>query len=437
MPELYPNHAQRPHDFNHARCESFPIISGTSYYSNHSRIPLSRGASSHCSRPNGKKIRTMAKPGDGSSGDLIQAAELQQQAGEQRVLDLLDEIYELEQFREEQLILRKLGSYLKSSLTTLEAYSAIECFGPQLWPAATGAVYCFHATWDCLERVAAWGDASLNKQSLALQDCWALRRAQPHSIRDTGSDLLCGHIAQASGALPSFCVPLIGQRQMLGLLHLQRLKNIPNTSGKSMSTDPGLALAVAVAEDLGLALANVRLRELLREQSIRDALTGLFNRRFVEEFLVRELVRAERKTRQLSMIALDIDHFKRINDTFGHGAGDAVLRQVGTILQAHVRKSDIACRIGGEEFLLLLAESPLQLAAERAESIRKAIHQMTLTYEERDLGQITASFGAAAFPDHGRTAEALLRAVDEALYDAKHAGRNQVVSARHVEAVRP
>lgn len=376
----------------------------------------------------------MATPGDGSSGDLIQAAELQQQAGEPRVLDLLDEIYELEQFRQEQLTLRKLGSYLKSSLTTLEAYSAIECFGPQLWPAATGAVYCFPATGDSLERVAAWGDASLNKESLALQDCWALRRSQPHIVRDTGSDLLCGHIAQASGALPSFCVPLIGQGRVLGLLHLQRSKNISNTSGKGMSTDLGLALAVA--EDLGLALSNVKLWDFLREQSIRDALTGLFNRRFAEEFLMQELIRAERKTRQLSMIELDIDHFKRINDTFGHEAGDAVLRQVGAILRAHVRGSDIACRIGGEEFLLLLAESPLQLAAERAESIRKAIHQMPLTYEGRGLGQITASFGAAAFPEHGRTAEALLRAVDEALYDAKHAGRNQVVSARHMRAVR-
>jgi hypothetical protein len=107
----------------------------------------------------------------------------------------LDEIYELEQFRQEQLTLRKLGSYLKSSLTTLEAYSAIECFGPQLWPAATGAVYCFPVTGDTLERVAAWGDASRNRESLALQDCWALRRSQPHIIRDTGSDLLCRHIA--------------------------------------------------------------------------------------------------------------------------------------------------------------------------------------------------------------------------------------------------
>jgi diguanylate cyclase (GGDEF)-like protein len=184
-----------------------------------------------------------------------------------------------------------------------------------------------------------------------------------------------------------------------------------------------------VAEDLSLTHANVRLRESLHEQSIKDALTGLFNRRFVDEFLVRELARAERKTRQLSMIALDIDHFKRINDTFGHGAGDKVLQKVGTILQAHVRGSDVASRVGGEEFLLLLAESPLTLAVKRAEDIRSAIHKMALQYENKDLGLITASFGAVAFPDHGRTAESLIRAADRALYAAKNGGRNQVVSA--------
>ena len=129
------------------------------------------------------------------------------------------------------------------------------------------------------------------------------------------------------------------------------------------------------------------------------------------------------------MIALDIDHFKRINDTFGHGAGDRVLQNVGSVLQAHVRGSDVASRVGGEEFLLLLAESPLQLAVKRAEDIRTAILRMPLQFENQDLGRITASFGAVAFPDHGRTPEALIRAADRALYAAKNAGRNQVVAA--------
>jgi diguanylate cyclase (GGDEF)-like protein len=126
---------------------------------------------------------------------------------------------------------------------------------------------------------------------------------------------------------------------------------------------------------------------------------------------------------------MDIDHFKRINDTFGHSAGDTVLKEVGSILRAHVRDSDVASRIGGEEFLLILAESPLRFAAQRAEDIRGAIHEMSLEYEDVSLGQITASFGAAAYPDNGRTADALFRAVDEALYSAKNAGRNRVVSA--------
>ena len=372
----------------------------------------------------------MAKPGDDRTGKDRQTAELQQEACEKRVLDLLDEIYDLEQFRRQQLTLCKLSSYLKSALTTREAHSAVECFGPQLWPAATGTVYLLHATGDYLERAATWGDASLTNQSLAWQDCWAMRHLRPHGVRDTGSEILCPHIRQPSVALPSLCVPLVAQGQMLGLFHLQHLNNIPETSRNEASADSSFALAVAVAEDLSLAHANIRLRESLREQSIRDSLTGLFNRRFVDEFLVRELARAERKTRQLAVIAVDIDHFKRINDSFGHSAGDTVLQKISTILLAHVRDTDVASRIGGEEFLLLLSESPLPLAAKRAEDIRSAIHEMSLKYENRDLGRITASFGAAAFPDHGRTAEALIRAADKALYDAKHAGRNQVVSAR-------
>jgi diguanylate cyclase (GGDEF)-like protein len=361
--------------------------------------------------------------------DSGEPAKPRDEGDEERVRGLLDQNDELQQFRREQLTLRNLGGYLKSALTTLEVHAAIECFGPRLWPEATGAVYLIHATGDYLERVASWGDASLNKQSFAWQDCWALRRSQPHCIRDFAGGLLCGHITQSPDTLPSLCVPLIAQGRMLGLFHLQRLKNISNTSQNGSSADPAWTLAVAVAEDLCLALANMRLRESLREQSIRDPLTGLFNRRFVDEYLIQELARAQRTRRQISMVALDIDHFKRINDTFGHSAGDTVLKKIGAILRAHVRGSDIASRIGGEEFLLLLAESPLRFAAQRAEDIRNAIHEMSLWYEDKELGPITASFGAAAYPDHGRTADALFRAADEALYSAKHAGRNQVVSA--------
>jgi diguanylate cyclase (GGDEF)-like protein len=371
----------------------------------------------------------MAKSNNDPTGKNV-PANLQEQGSESRVFSLLDEIHGLEQFRREQLALRKLSSFLKSALTTEEALSAVKCYGPQLWPGSTGAIYLLQATGDFLDQAAIWGNAANASQSLAWQDCWAMRNLRPHCIHTKGGEILCQHLTQTQASLPSFCLPLIAQGQLMGLFHLQGITSNQQPATIDLAADPAVALAAAVAEDLSLAHANMKLRESLREQSMRDSLTGLFNRRFVDDFLVRELARAERKTRQLSMIALDIDHFKRINDSFGHGAGDTVLQKVGTILQAHVRDSDVASRIGGEEFLLLLAESPLPLATKRAEAIRNAISGMTLKYEDQELGRITASFGAAAYPDHGRTPEALRRAVDKALYDAKHAGRNTVVSAR-------
>src|SRR5437667_321895 len=177
------------------------------------------------------------------------------------------------------------------------------------------------------------------------------------------------------------------------------------------------------------ALANLKARDSLHEQSVRDSLTGLYNRRFLEEFLLRELARADRKKHPLSIITMDIDHFKRINDTLGHGAGDIVLRRVGLLLQGFVRQSDIACRVGGEEFSVLLPEASMQIATQRAENIRRAVQELKLNYEEHTLAAITISLGVAAFPDHGTTPAALLHAADQALYDAKYRGRDRVESA--------
>jgi diguanylate cyclase (GGDEF)-like protein len=348
---------------------------------------------------------------------------------EQQVLGLMDERYELEQFRQEQLTFRKFSSYLKSSMTRPETYALIECFGPQLWPGATGAMYFLHATESYLERVASWGDVSFNEPSFAFHECWALRRAQPHYVRDAGIDLLCEHVSPGPEDLPSLCVPLIAQGQILGLLHLQGPKAISKTSDGGLTADPSVIFATTVTEDLSYVLANMSLRESLHEQAIRDPLTGLYNRRVVDDFLIRELARATRKSHHLSLVTMDVDNFKHINDTFGHSAGDMVLRKIGAILQSHVRESDVACRLGGEEFSLLFAELPLPVAIQRAEDIRKSLREMALLYNEKEIGPITASFGVAAFPEHGHTAEALLRAADKAMYDAKGAGRDRVVSA--------
>jgi diguanylate cyclase (GGDEF)-like protein len=188
-------------------------------------------------------------------------------------------------------------------------------------------------------------------------------------------------------------------------------------------------LAVTVAEQFALALANVRLRETLRGQSIRDPLTGLFNRRYMEETLDRELSRAQRERRPLSLLLLDIDRFKHFNDTFGHEAGDTVLASLGAMLRAMSRVGDVACRYGGEEFVLILPEASLPDARRRAEEIQDAIRGLRVTHGGRPLEGVRCSMGVAAFPEHGDSGGALLRAADAALYRAKREGRDQVVLA--------
>ena len=182
-------------------------------------------------------------------------------------------------------------------------------------------------------------------------------------------------------------------------------------------------MAAALQErDLGLKHA---MRDL-HAQAITDALTGLYNRRYLYELLPRELLRAKRKGTPVSIIMLDIDYFKNVNDTLGHEAGDYVLREFGALIKKNIRDIDIACRYGGEEFCLVLPEAPLDIAQRKAEEIRIALEQRDLNYRGKPI-TITASLGVAVYPDHGTETDILLRAADEALYEAKGSGRNQVV----------
>jgi diguanylate cyclase (GGDEF)-like protein len=189
------------------------------------------------------------------------------------------------------------------------------------------------------------------------------------------------------------------------------------------------AAATAISEQLALGTSNINLREVLRRQSTVDELTGLYNRRYFDETLRRELFRAERKRAALAVVMIDLDHFKRMNDTYGHEAGDVVLRAVGACLRDSVRRSDVACRYGGEELVLVLPECDGAAAARCAESIRAAIAALTLRHDDELLPQATASFGVAVWPAHGDDAPTLLAAADRALYTAKHAGRNRVCMA--------
>ncbi|MEO7464700.1 MAG: diguanylate cyclase [Nitrosospira sp.] len=165
----------------------------------------------------------------------------------------------------------------------------------------------------------------------------------------------------------------------------------------------------------------------LQKQIITDPLTNLFNRRFLQEYLPREVAKAKRTARSLAVLMIDLDFFKKINDVFGHEAGDVVLKNVATLLKGGIRESDVACRYGGEEFVLVLSEVSPEGARKKAEAVRKAVLDLVLTLRQRPLGRISTSIGVAIYPSHGFDMDALLRAADKALYVAKENGRNCVV----------
>ena len=178
-----------------------------------------------------------------------------------------------------------------------------------------------------------------------------------------------------------------------------------------------------------MALSSLHLRETLQRQAIRDSLTGLFNRRYMEESLERELRRATRKQSTVGIIMLDLDYFKHFNDAFGHQVGDTILRDFGDFLKGHVRGSDVACRYGGEEFTLILPETSLDEACERAEQIRQELKFREVQHNGQVYSNLSVSLGVAAYPQHAETADAILQAADAALYRAKAEGRDRVLVA--------
>ena len=190
-----------------------------------------------------------------------------------------------------------------------------------------------------------------------------------------------------------------------------------------------LSFKTTFAAQVGLSIANIRLREALRTQSVRDALTGLYNRRYLEETLEREMRRAARAAQSLGILMIDLDHFKNFNDTYGHDAGDAVLRETGASLTKGIRAEDFVCRFGGEEFVVILPTADLETSRARAERLRTKMRELTIMYQGKSLGMVTISVGVAAFPEHGTSPKELMAAADAALYEAKRGGRDKVVVA--------
>lgn len=317
-------------------------------------------------------------------------------------------------------LLNEMSDQLLACRSVEETYPVIARYGPRLFAGTSGAMGLIDRTGLLVEAVSHWGPA-LGEKSYAVEACWALRRERVEQGTSEGSR--CAHFDTLAPAC-HLCVPMMGRGEVIGHLVLACAEPPAAIRGEPEHGDAQRRLAITVAGHVALNLLNLRMRESLRRQVIRDPLTDLYNRRFMEEALDREMRRARRQRGPLGVVILDIDHFKHLNDTEGHPAGDAVLRHLGKLLLRRVRGEDIVCRYGGEEFVLILPDTTLEGCYQLAEELRQAVESLRVSHFA-----VTASFGVAAFPDHGRTPQALVHAADEALYEAKAAGRNRVTVA--------
>lgn len=322
--------------------------------------------------------------------------------------------------------LSALAELLQNCRTIEEAVAVMERSLPPLLAGNSGVLALINPSRTTAEARLHWGTLgpALAAAVFAPDDCWALRRSQPHPQADEPAAPLCAHLAHArlDGDF-SLCLPLSSQGQVLGVLTLR---------GREPFTLEPRQLAMATADQLAIAIANLRLQASLRTESIHDPLTGLFNRRYLEASLPREMVRTERRKGALSVLMFDLDHFKQYNDTEGHAGGDALLSAFGALLTQSCRGGDIPCRFGGEEFTVVLTDTDHAQALARAETIRKATSELVIHFRGGVLPRVTTSIGVSSYPGHGDDVDTLMRAADQALYRAKQLGRNAVASANEL-----
>jgi diguanylate cyclase (GGDEF)-like protein len=321
--------------------------------------------------------------------------------------------------REQVTRLFDMADVLQSAADHIDANAVLKATATDLIPGLAGALYVFNNSRDRLVLSSEWGrtDGVRLPETINPNACWAVKRGKPHTNHADGGKLCCDHHRTDQAVLE---IPMIARGEIVGLFQL---------FADGEDADARLAavtdLGSALADGMSLALANMALREKLRNQALRDPLTGLYNRRYMEDSLQRFVRLAERENREISLVMVDLDYLKRLNDERGHAFGDQVLRDTAVLLVGNLRETDIVCRYGGEELVLILPDCPLERAADKAEALRRRIEEMSSTHG----AQISASFGVASVPHTSQSVADLLAAADAALYKAKQNGRNQVAAA--------
>lgn len=334
---------------------------------------------------------------------------------------LQESLQETRRLERERQLQHRLVEMLQGCQDRAEACAVIGRTLLDLLPHRAGAVSLFNASRNLVETAHRWGESEVGEAIFEPDHCWALRRGRVHAAGHREITPRCRHL-HAQRFDNSLCQPLMAHGDTLGVLILADTEQAVTklAAGELLSS---------VSEQISLALANLQLHETLRYQSLRDPLTGLFNRRYLETTLDRELSRAERRRGSLSVIMGDLDHFKRLNDTYGHDAGDRVLQEFAELLRTFTRSEDVACRYGGEEFLLILPDTPAEVCLRRATELCAAVRELMPAAHGEEKIRVTGSFGVASFPQHGRTRQELIARADAALYRAKRNGRDQVEMA--------
>lgn len=327
---------------------------------------------------------------------------------------------QMESLNDERHMIAQMSDFLQSCRTNSEAYELIRQNMPRMFPDSHGSLAILSNSRNLMDVTVCWGDDISTQAQFAPEDCWGMRRGKMHVVAAGSSEPDCSHLI--SRMPESICVPLVAHGETLGLIYVA-------SAQRGYFSDRRLLMLRTVCEQMSLALANMRLQDTLRMQTLRDPLTQLFNRRYMESSLERELLRAKRNEQTLAVLMLDIDHFKRFNDTFGHDAGDTLLKEFAKLLARNVRGEDIACRYGGEEFILILPTAPLDIARKRAEKICADVRNLNVSHQQQSLGKITVSIGIAVFPANAEDVESLVRSADRALYRAKQDGRDRFLIA--------
>jgi len=345
---------------------------------------------------------------------------------------LLATVKTLEHRNRQITILRGMADRLQACHEVGEAFQMAAACVRDLFPGRAGGFYSLNAARTALTLEVAWPDTVRMAPAIDHRHCGAVLRASSHHWDGNHAESSCLHFGEAYAGT-GLCVPSMAHGELQGMLVLRDTMEV----AQAVACEPVIkgagseeaALAVAVCENLGLAVSALRLRQQLQDQATRDPLTGLHNRRIMSEMFERELLVAGRKGRSLAVMMIDIDHFKLFNDRHGHEAGDSVLKAVADFFCRQCRASDIVCRHGGEEFAILLPESDVAGAVQRAEHLREGTKRLAVSNRGFALEAVTISIGIAVYPDHGLDARALLRAADEALYQSKILGRDRVTMA--------